>query len=320
MTARDQAPGDQALGDQAPGNQASSSLALREPSANSAIRSAAGMLYVVATPIGNLGDMVPRAVDTLQTVSVIAAEDTRHSARLLTHFGIETPCIAYHDHSGEDRTQRLLDRLLAGDSVALISDAGTPLVSDPGYRLVRQARQAGIRVVPIPGACALVAALSAAGLPSDRFAFEGFLPAKAVARQTYLRGLNDDTRTLIFYEAPHRVLETLEDMCSVFGPARELVLARELTKAFETIQGGSLAFMRDWVAADSNQQRGEIVLLLQGAPKSEAGAIGPEQEQIMRVLLEELPLKQAAAIGARLTGLKKNFLYQWALAQPGGAQ
>jgi 16S rRNA (cytidine1402-2'-O)-methyltransferase len=276
---------------------------------------ARGVLYVVATPIGNLGDMVPRAVETLQTVAVIAAEDTRHSSRLLAHFDIKTPCIAYHDHSGEDRTDALVARLCAGDSIALISDAGTPLVSDPGYRLVRQARLAGIRVVPIPGSCAMVAALSAAGLPSDRFAFEGFLPAKQAARVAQLESVAADARTLIFYEAPHRILETLVDMCQVFGPEREVVMARELTKTFETIKGDRLDMMRDWVAADTNQQRGEIVLLVQGAPKRDVGDITPEQERVMRVLLEELPVKQAANLGAKLTGLKKNFLYQWALDQ-----
>ncbi|QEI11562.1 16S rRNA (cytidine(1402)-2'-O)-methyltransferase [Cellvibrio japonicus] len=278
---------------------------------------ASGVLYVVATPIGNLADMVPRAIEALQTVTLIAAEDTRHSSRLLAHFDIKTPCVAYHDHSDETRTRALVDRLLAGDSIALISDAGTPLVSDPGYRLVRQARLDGVRVVPIPGACAMVAALSAAGLASDRFAFEGFLPAKQAARVAQLQSLVNDSRTLIFYEAPHRILETLEDMCEVFGPERELVVAREVTKTFETIRGDKLPAMRDWVAADSNQQRGEIVLLLQGAPKRELAEITPEQEHVMQVLLEELPLKQAAAIGARLTGLKKNFLYQWALDKTG---
>jgi 16S rRNA (cytidine1402-2'-O)-methyltransferase len=235
----------------------------------------------------------------------------------LAHFDIKTPCIAYHDHSGEDRTDALVARLCTGDSIALISDAGTPLVSDPGYRLVRQARLAGIRVVPIPGACAMVAALSAAGLPSDRFAFEGFQPAKQAARVTQLESVGADSRTLIFYEAPHRILETLVDMCQVFGPERELVMARELTKTFETIKGDRLDVMRDWVAADSNQQRGEIVLLVQGAPKRDLGDITPEQERVMRVLLEELPVKQAANLGAKLTGLKKNFLYQWALDQAG---
>lgn len=274
-----------------------------------------GILYVVATPIGNLGDMVPRAVETLQTVAVIAAEDTRHSSRLLSHFSIKTPCIAYHDHSDDTRVDQLIARLRAGESVALISDAGTPLVSDPGYRLVRSARQAGIQVVPIPGACAMIAALSAAGLPSDRFAFEGFLPAKQVARCAHLQSLAADPRTLIFYEAPHRILETLQDMAQVFGAGREVVMARELTKTFETIKGAKVAELAAWVAADSNQQRGEIVLLVQGAPKQENDAITPEQVHIMKVLLEELPVKQAAAIGSKLTGLKKNFLYDWALQQ-----
>lgn len=274
-----------------------------------------GTLYVVATPIGNLGDMVPRAVETLQTVAVIAAEDTRHSARLLAHFDIKTPCVAYHDHSDELRTAQLITRLQAGESIALISDAGTPLVSDPGYRLVRSARQAGIPVVPVPGACAMIAALSAAGLPSDRFAFEGFLPAKQVARCNQLRSLADDPRTLIFYEAPHRILETLQDMVEVFGPEREVVMARELTKTFETIKGDKVAELAAWVAADSNQQRGEIVLLVQGAPKVDSEAMSPEHQRVMKVLLEELPVKQAASLGAKLTGLKKNFLYDWALQQ-----
>ena len=274
-----------------------------------------GILYVVATPIGNLGDMVPRAVETLQTVALIAAEDTRHSSRLLSHFDIKTPCIAYHDHSDESRVDQLIAKMHAGDSIALISDAGTPLVSDPGYRLVRSARQAGIQIVPIPGACAMIAALSAAGLPSDRFAFEGFLPAKQVARCTQLQTLSADSRTLIFYEAPHRILETLQDMRAVFGPDREVVIAREITKTFETIKGDKVSALVDWVAADSNQQRGEIVLLVHGASKQENEAITPEQIHIMKVLLEELPLKQAASIGAKLTGLKKNFLYDWALQQ-----
>ncbi len=280
---------------------------------NTSQSAAAGILYVVATPIGNLADMVPRAIETLQTVAIIAAEDTRHSARLLAHFDIKTPAVAYHDHSNEQRTAQLLARLSGGESVALISDAGTPLVSDPGYRLVRSAREAGIQVVPIPGACAMVAALSAAGLPSDRFAFEGFLPAKEVARRTQLQALENDSRTLVFYEAPHRILETLQDMLAIFGAEREVVVAREITKTFETIKGGKLAEIAAWVAADSNQQRGEIVLLVRGTTRVDTGEITPEQERIMRVLLEELPVKQAAAIGAKLTGLKKNFLYQWVL-------
>lgn len=274
-----------------------------------------GTLFVVATPIGNLADMVPRAVETLQTVAVIAAEDTRHSSRLLAHFDIKTPAIAYHDHSDEQRTQQLIQRLQAGENVALISDAGTPLVSDPGYRLVRAARQQGITVVPIPGACALIAALSAAGLPSDRFTFEGFLPAKQTARRAVLQSLQRETRTLIFYEAPHRVLESVQDMVEVFGAERELVMARELTKTFETIKTAPAAELAQWIAADTNQERGEIVLLVHGAPKRDDAGLDAEAERVMRILLEDLPLKQAAGLGAKLTGLKKNFLYQWALTQ-----
>ena len=275
--------------------------------------SATGVLYVVATPIGNLADMVPRAVEALQTVALIAAEDTRHSSRLLAHFDIKTPAIAYHDHSDDQRTEHILQRLLSGEHVALISDAGTPLVSDPGYRLVREARQSGIQVIPIPGACAMIAALSAAGLPSDRFAFEGFLPAKQTARCSVLQSLANETRTLIFYEAPHRILETLRDIAQIFGAEREVVTARELTKTFETIRGGPVAEITDWVAGDSNQQRGEIVLLIRGASAPTASDMHAEAERVMRVLLEDLPIKQAASLGAKLTGLKKNFLYQWAL-------
>ncbi|WP_339616405.1 16S rRNA (cytidine(1402)-2'-O)-methyltransferase [uncultured Gilvimarinus sp.] len=273
-----------------------------------------GTLYVVATPIGNLGDMVPRAVQVLQSVALIACEDTRHSARLLEHFAITGRCVAYHDHSDDKRTEQILAQLQAGEEVALISDAGTPLVSDPGYRLVRAARQSGIRVVPIPGACAFVAALSAAGLPSNRFTFEGFLPAKAGARLAALEALADEPRTLIFYEAPHRVLACVKDMATAFGAERELVIAREITKTFETIHTAPAAQMVQWISADSNQERGEIVLLVHGAPERKVG-LSAETERVMHLLLEELPVKQAAALGAKLTGAKKNELYQWALAQ-----
>ena len=278
-----------------------------------------GTLFVVATPIGNLHDMVPRAIETLQSVKLIAAEDTRHSGRLLAHFAIETPTVAYHDHSDERRLEQLLGHLKNGDDVALISDAGTPLVSDPGYRLVRAARTEGIRVVPIPGACALIAALSASGLASDRFSFEGFLPAKAGARQRALEELAAEPRTLIFYEAPHRVLECLRDMQEAFGAEREAVLARELTKTHEIVHSAPLTQLVEFVAADANQQRGEIVLLVQGAPKRADAALDAEAERTMKVLLAELPLKQAASIGAQLTGLKKNFLYQWALENGQGS-
>lgn len=273
-----------------------------------------GTLYVVSTPIGNLGDMVPRAIETLQTVALIAAEDTRHSSRLMSHFDIVTPMLAYHDHSDEQRTAELLTRLRAGEDIALISDAGTPLISDPGYRLVRTARLEGIKVVPIPGACALIAALSVAGLPSDRFAFEGFLPAKQAARRAQLASLARETRTLIFYEAPHRILECVQDIAEVFGAEREVVLARELTKTFETLLTASAAALAECIRQDPNQARGEIVLMVRGADPI-ASDIDVDTQRVMQILLEELPLKQAAAIGARLTGRKKNFLYQWALSQ-----
>ena len=200
-----------------------------------------GSLYVVATPIGNLDDISARALRILREVALIAAEDTRHSARLLQHFGIQTPLAACHEHNERDQGGRCLARLQAGEDVALISDAGTPLISDPGYHLVRQARAAGFAVVPVPGACALIAALSAAGLPSDRFIFEGFLPAKAAGRRARLEQVREEPRTLIFYEAPHRILECLQDMCEVFGDDRPALLARELTKTFETLQGLPLA-------------------------------------------------------------------------------
>lgn len=273
-------------------------------------------LYVVATPIGNLADMVPRAVETLQTVDIIAAEDTRHSARLLEHFHITTPMLAYHDHSDERQLQRLVERLLSGQRVALIADAGTPLVSDPGFRLVRAARQAGIAVVPIPGPCALIAALSAAGLPSDRFAFEGFLPARAGQRRGRLETLAAEDRTLIFYEAPHRLAACLDDMAAVFGGGREAVLARELTKAYETIRAGSLRELQQFVGADGNQQRGEIVLLVRAAAGAER-QVSAETERVMGVLLAELSVRQAASLGAKITGVKKNLLYQWALGRSG---
>ncbi|WP_231100337.1 16S rRNA (cytidine(1402)-2'-O)-methyltransferase [Pseudomonas putida] len=258
--------------------------------------------------------MSARALKVLAGVALIAAEDTRHSVRLLQHFGIETPLAACHEHNERDEGSRFITRLLAGDDVALVSDAGTPLISDPGYHLVRQARAAGVRVVPVPGACALIAALSAAGLPSDRFIFEGFLPAKAVGRRARLEQVKEEPRTLIFYEAPHRILECLEDMEAVFGGARPAVLARELTKTFETLKGLPLAELRAFVAADTNQQRGECVVLVAGwsAPQDDQ-AISSDAMRVLDLLLAELPLKRAAALAAEITGVRKNLLYQAAL-------
>ncbi len=277
-----------------------------------------GSLYVVATPIGNLDDISARALRILREVALIAAEDTRHSARLLQHFGIQTPLAACHEHNERDQGGRFLARLQAGEDVALISDAGTPLISDPGYNLVRQARAAGFAVVPVPGACALIAALSAAGLPSDRFIFEGFLPAKAAGRRARLEQVREEPRTLIFYEAPHRILECLQDMREVFGDDRPALLARELTKTFETLQGLPLAELCEWVAADSNQQRGECVVLVAGwqAPEGEE-AVSAEALRVLDLLLSEMPLRRAAALAAEITGVRKNVLYQVALERKG---
>ena len=282
--------------------------------ASNGANSGVGALYVVATPIGNLEDISARALRVLKEVSLIAAEDTRHSSRLLAHFGIQTPLAACHEHNEREEGGRFLGRLQAGENIALISDAGTPLISDPGYHLVRQARAAGVAVVPVPGACALIAALSAAGLPSDRFIFEGFLPAKAAARRARLETLKEEPRTLIFYEAPHRILESLRDFEDVFGGGRIAVLGRELTKTFETLKGLPLDQLRAWVEADSNQQRGECVVLVEGwhAPQDES-AVSAESLRVLDLLLAEMPLKRAAAIAAEITGVRKNLLYQAAL-------
>ena len=279
----------------------------------------AGTLYVVATPIGNLEDMAPRAVRVLSEVDLIAAEDTRHSGKLLRHFGIGTKTEAIHEHNERSQVPRLIEILKGGKSIAFITDAGTPLVSDPGYHLVRAARQAGIRVTPVPGACAAIAALSAAGLPSDRFVFEGFPPAKSAARRAVFEKLCDEGRTLIFYESPHRILESLKDMSEVFGDGREAVLARELTKQFETLHSGTLAELLEWVGRDANQQLGEFVILIHGVPRVERESMDEEAERVLKILLDELPVRQAAALAAKITGLKKNKLYEYALSLKGGS-
>ena len=274
-----------------------------------------GTLYIVATPIGNLEDISARALRILKEVSLIAAEDTRHSSRLLQHFGINTPLAACHDHNEREQGGRFINRLLEGGSVALVSDAGTPLISDPGFHLVRQARAAQIPVVPVPGASAVIAALSAAGLPSDRFIFEGFLPAKATARRSRLDALKQEERTLIFYEAPHRLLESVEDLAAIMGDERVAVLARELTKTFETIKDAPLGELVEWIRSDSNQQRGECVLLISGYESPEKDSLLPETVRILNILLAEMPLKRAAALAAEITGERKNMLYQFALEQ-----
>ena len=268
------------------------------------------VLYVVATPIGNLGDMVPRAVQVLQSVDLIAAEDSRHSGILLRHFGISTPVFPYHDHSDDRAVERIARCMESGGSVALISDAGTPLISDPGYRLLRHAHTVGWRVVPIPGASALVAALSVAGLATDRFRFEGFLPAKSAGRLRCLEALAREPVTLVFYEAPHRLLDSLNDMRLVFGGGRLVVLARELTKIYETVLRAPLDELISRVEADANQSRGEIVLLVEGSSAAPT-QLDADTERLLQMLAVELPPKKAAAIVAEHSGLPKKELYKW---------
>ncbi|HEA50858.1 16S rRNA (cytidine(1402)-2'-O)-methyltransferase [Marinobacter antarcticus] len=274
-----------------------------------------GTLYIVATPIGNLEDLSPRAVKVLSEVAVIAAEDTRHSGRLLQHIGVQKPLIALHDHNERGRVQSILEKLLGGADVALISDAGTPLISDPGYVLVRDARAEGVRVSPIPGPCALVAALSAAGLPTDRFLFMGFLPAKRSGRRTALDELRKEMATLVFYESPHRILDTVADIAEVMGPRRDIVLGREITKTFETFYSGEAAQVLAALTEDPHGNRGEFVVMVRGADKSEAGLMAGalDVDRLLNLLVAELPLKKAARIASELTGMGKNELYQRAL-------
>lgn len=269
---------------------------------------APGILHVVATPIGNLGDFSPRAVETLKSVAAICAEDTRRTRPLLQQFGIDTPLIALHEHNEDEIASRLVARLRIGESLALVSDAGTPLVSDPGYRLVRAAREAGIRISPVPGAAALIAALSVAGLPSDRFVFEGFLPAKAGARRERLQALAGESRTLIFYEASHRIVEFLDDAASAFGAERPAVVARELTKLFETVLDGPLGEIRSRIEQDPNQQKGEFVVLVEGAGQ-DADARLVEGQRVYRTLSAHLPPSTAAKLAAELTGAPRKALY-----------
>ena len=273
-----------------------------------------GCLYVVATPIGDVGDMSVRGRAVLAAVDQVAAEDTRTSAKLFDQLGLRTPLTAVHDHNEAHRVPGLIAKLQAGESLALISDAGTPLISDPGYRLIAAAHDAGIRVAPVPGPCAAIAALSVAGLASDRFHFEGFLPSRQGSRVARLSLLAEATPTLILYEAPHRIVETLEDLVATFGADRLATLAREITKTFETIKRATLCELLAWVMADSNQQRGEIVLVVAGAPERDAEDTRPlSAEAILRVLVRELPVKQAAGLAAELMGLKRNGHYDMAL-------
>jgi len=267
-----------------------------------------GTLFVVATPIGNLGDLSPRALETLKSVAAICAEDTRHTRQLLAHHGVEQSLVALHEHNEADLAARIVERLRGGESLALVSDAGTPLVSDPGFRLVRAAREAGLRVSPLPGPCAFVAALSVAGLPSDRFVFEGFLPAKGAARRERLAQLAAEPRTLAFYESAHRIEDALADCVAAFGGERPAVLARELTKLFETVLDGPLATVLAQVQADPNQRKGEFVLLVQGAGE-DADAKVAEGRRLYATLSQHLPPSTAARLAAELSGAPRKALY-----------
>lgn len=273
---------------------------------------APGRLHVVATPIGNLGDLSPRALETLRSVDVIAAEDTRHTQQLLAAFGARATLLALHDHNEAAQSTQLVARMLAGENIALVSDAGTPLVSDPGFRLVRAAREAGIVVTPVPGACAAIAALSVAGIASDRFAFEGFLPNKAAARRERLQSLVAEPRTLIFYESSHRIGDTLADAASAFGPQRHAVLARELTKRFETVLDGSLPALIARLANDPDQHRGEFVLIIEGAPAGDDDAALVLGRRAFSLLREHLPPSQAARLAAEISGAPRKKLYAMA--------
>jgi 16S rRNA (cytidine1402-2'-O)-methyltransferase len=279
----------------------------------------AGRLYVVATPIGNLGDMSSRAQEILQSCSLIAAEDTRHTGVLLKHFGIQTPQLSLHDHNEQYRAGDIIDRLRQGASVALVSDAGTPAISDPGFELVRAAAAAGFEIIAIPGPCAAVAALSIGALPTDRFCFEGFLPARGAARRKRLQSLANEARTLVLYEAPHRVRETLEDCVAVFGEERSATVAREITKMHEMTYRGSLRELITHAESDSDFTRGEIVLLIAGAPQTiadddrGADGHGGALDRALKILLAELPLKQAARLAAQITEARDNEAYKRAL-------
>ncbi|MPW28340.1 16S rRNA (cytidine(1402)-2'-O)-methyltransferase [Agarivorans sp. B2Z047] len=274
--------------------------------------SAIGTLYIVATPIGNLADITQRAIQVLKDVSMIAAEDTRNTGRLLSHYEIGTRCVAVHDHNEQQKIAWLEQQVLEGNDIALVSDAGTPLINDPGYHLVNAFRAKGYPVVPLPGACAAIAALSVAGLPTDRFLYEGFLPAKTKARQERLDELRQETRSVVYYESPHRILDSLADIVSCLGEDRQVVLARELTKTFETIKSLPVAELLAWVKADPNQQKGEMVLIVAGYQK-DSEQLPVDALDTLKLLQTELPLKKAAALTAKIYGLKKNALYDYGL-------
>ncbi|GGB36652.1 ribosomal RNA small subunit methyltransferase I [Oceanisphaera marina] len=275
--------------------------------------SQAAALYIVPTPIGNLNDISQRALDILQQVDLIACEDTRHTAKLLSHYQINTSTWALHDHNEQYKSEQLVKRLLDGQSVALVSDAGTPLISDPGYHLVNSCRDAGIQVIAVPGPCAAITALSGAGLPTDRFAFEGFLPAKEKARLDKITHLKDEPRTLVFYESPRRLLDSVAALVQVLGDDRQIVVARELTKTFETIHSLPAADMLSWLQADTNRSRGEIVLMVAGYRPTSEDELSAKVLRTLTLLCSELPLKKAAALTAEIHGGKKNALYKYGL-------
>ena len=269
-------------------------------------------LFVVATPIGHLDDMTYRAIDVLKSVSLIAAEDTRQSALLMKHYNISTQLTACHDHNESNKIDIIIERLKNGENVALVSDAGTPLISDPGFKLVRAAQENGIRVTPVPGACAAIAALSSVGLPSDHFSFEGFLSSKQSQRLIQLNKLKNNTQTMIIYEAPHRILDSVKDMVDVFGGDRQVGFAREITKTFETIKKMSLTELHAFIENDRNQQKGEIVLVIAGATE-EKDMEQEELDKLLLRLLQDLSVKAASQLAADLTGIKKKIAYQRAL-------
>jgi len=273
-----------------------------------------GTLYVVATPIGNLQDITLRALEVLKKVDRVVAEDTRHARPLLNHYSIAKPIVAMHEFNERDKFPSLILALQQGESIALISDAGTPLISDPGFHLVKQAKASGINVVPIPGASALIAALSVAGLATDKFIFEGFLPAKESARKQQLMALENETRTILFYEAPHRLIDSLQTMIEVFGENRSAVVARELTKIYESVLGMSLKELLTYFKNHTSEVRGEIVILIAGNEK-EINQDAAQTEKILTILLQELPLKQAVAVASKITGERKNILYSLALTK-----
>jgi 16S rRNA (cytidine1402-2'-O)-methyltransferase len=284
---------------------------------------ATGRLYVVATPIGNLGDLSVRARETLQAVALIAAEDTRHTGALLRHFGIHTPLVSLHEHNERHRAGEIVQRLREGAMIALVSDAGTPAISDPGFELVRAAAAAGIQISAVPGPCAAIAALSIAALPTDRFCFEGFLPARGASRRARLETLADESRTLVFYESPYRVEETLKDCVASFGAERGAAVAREITKLHEITYRGSLAELAARAAQDADFSRGEIVLIVAGAPhtapEGDGGADGHHGalDKVLKVLMAELPLKQAAQLAAQIADVRDNEAYKRALVLKG---